>query len=105
MMAHHQESMMTDKAQVRENNYGLRKDTNMFGKRDPICQSPVCKKTEHKYEYKGKVYYFDSAACLGTFNEPGKFIKKKSERLLTMMAKNNKDVPKSCHYLKRRVVL
>ena len=70
----------------------------MFKKKDPVCQAKVSKSTEHKYQHNGKTYYFDSAACLATFkNEPKRFIKKKSEGILAMLSKNNKDVPKSCH--------
>ena len=70
----------------------------MFKKKDPVCQAKVSKETKYKFHLEGKTYYFDSASCLATFNsEPERFIKKKSEGILSMIAKNNKDVPKSCH--------
>ena len=77
---------------------GLKKDRKMFSKKDPVCQAKVRKNTEHKFQFEGKMYYFDSVSCLATFkNEPQRFIRKKSEGILSMIAKNSKDVPKSCH--------
>lgn len=70
----------------------------MFKKKDPVCQARVSKKTEHTFQYNGKKYYFDSSACLATFkNEPHRFVKKKKGGLLAFIAKDSKDVPKSCH--------
>ncbi len=70
----------------------------MFSKRDPVCQAKVNKKTGHTFRYNGKMYYFDSAACLATFkSEPQRFVKEKKSGLLAFIAKDSKDVPKSCH--------
>ena len=70
----------------------------MFKKRDLVCQAKVSKSIEHKYQLNGKMYYFDSAACLATFkSEPQRFVKEKKGGFLAFIAKDSKDVPKSCH--------
>lgn len=67
-------------------------------KRDPVCQAKISKNTEHKFQFNGKTYYFDSVACLETFkNEPHRFIKQKKSTFLAFIAKGCKNVPKSCH--------
>ncbi|MDE2019065.1 MAG: YHS domain-containing protein [Patescibacteria group bacterium] len=38
--------------------------------KDPVCGKDVDPETaEYSANYKGKVYYFDSAECKSTFNE------------------------------------
>ncbi len=75
----------------------------MFGKRDPVCGAKVNKDIKISLEYGGKIYYFDCQACKATFQEdPNRFLKKKTGiGLLKRLAKGSKDVPKSCHDIKK----
>jgi YHS domain-containing protein len=72
------------------------KKIKMFGKKDPVCQGKVKENTEYNIVYLGKTYYFDSKACMNTFNkEPERFVKRKASFLEKIM-KPAYDVPK-CH--------
>ena len=75
----------------------------MFSKKNPVCKAKVRKKTAFTFCYRGKIYYFDVEACRDTFKEdPGQFVQRKSNRgFLTWLADGSKDVPKSCHEIKK----
>lgn len=74
-----------------------------FGKVDPVCGVKVTKKTPYVFHCGTKTYYFDCQACRKTFEDnPERFVKRKFGRgLIAWLAKGSKDVPKSCHDMKR----
>lgn len=72
----------------------------MFGKRDPVCGVKVSKRTKHKFQYRGKTYYFDSRACMSTFEaNPEKFIRSKSGKGILKPPAG--DIPKCCHDMQK----
>jgi YHS domain-containing protein len=72
----------------------------MLGRaRDPVCKATIRKAKAFKYTYLGKIFYFDSEACLQTFKEdPEKFgAGKNKKRFLEKLAENNQsEEPPKC---------
>jgi len=71
----------------------------MLGKpRDPVCGAKVTRSTRYRYSLKGKVFFFDSAACRQTFlHEPERFLGRRKKGLIESLAEESDGQPKSCH--------
>ncbi|HEB13765.1 MAG TPA: YHS domain-containing protein [candidate division CPR3 bacterium] len=66
--------------------------------KDPVCKAKVKKSTRYKWIFNSRVFYFDSAACKGTFKgNPHQFIGDKNKKsFLERLAEASDGKSKSC---------